>query len=138
MADEGSASTFEYTLDGRNMVFKMSEGAQVMMLQRFVDMMQMKMNAAAKAKNDEGFRAAIKAINEAVWTAVESRFTSEEDLLHVQMAVIAGRITEADLLPLFSNGANVATLPDDADPPAPARKAPAKKATKKTVSRAKK
>lgn len=134
MADEGSEGTFEYTVGGRLLTFKMVQRGQIIMLNRYVESLR---RTAAQLKEAEDLDGMIKIgnkINDATWTTVESQFTNPEDLEWVQMEIIAGRVDERDLLPLLSNGVKRIEPDDDAEPVAikrPGRKAPAKKAAAK-------
>lgn len=137
MADEVSADTFPYTLNGRELVFKSVQHGQIIMLERYVDALRVQADKLIEAKDADGVLAIGKKISNAVWTSVESQFTSPDDLEWVQMEIIAGRLTEHDLVPLMSNGIKRVTVEDDADPaPAkrPGRKAPAKKAARKAAT----
>lgn len=138
MAEQVSADTFEYTLNGRVLIFKKSQLSQIVMLNRYVDRLQQQAAAMFDSKDLDGILAINRKINEATWAAVESQFTRTEDLEWVQMEIIARRLDEGDLLPLLSNGIKKADIPDDADPAPvkkPGRKAPAKKAAKKAPTR---
>lgn len=136
MADEGNPDTFEYTVKGRECVFKKISKSQIIMLKRYIESLQLK---SVKAQTEEDLESLVQLaakMNEATWTTIESQFTDPQDLEWVQLEIIAGRMKEEDLLPLLSNGHKNVTPDDDADPvPAkrPGRKAPAKKAAKKAA-----
>lgn len=130
MADEGSADTFEYPINGRILTLRKISKAQLEMLQRYVDSLQRKSVAAIEAKDAKAIVEIGKKMNDATWTTVESQFLISDDLEWVQMEVLAGRIVEKDLYPLLSNGFKRTVTEDDADPvPAkrPGRKAAAAK-----------
>lgn len=139
MADSGGADTFEYTINGRVLVFHKIDQGQLIMLERYVDTQRAKAAKMVEAEDLDGVIEIGKKINKAVWTTVESQFTSPDDLEWVQMEIIARRLTEDDLIPLLSNGITRTPVQDDADPPPPVkrpgRKAPAKKAAKKAAPR---
>lgn len=132
MADEGSADTFEYVINGRTMVFNKMHKGKIGMLERHIESLQRRSQVAQDAEDVEALIKLAKKMNDATWTTVESQFTDPEDLDWVQVEIIAGRLDEGDLLPLLSNGRKIVIPDDDADPaPAakrPGRKAPAKKA----------
>lgn len=139
MADSGGADTFEYTINGRVLVFHKIDQGQLIMLERYVDTQRAKAAKMVEAEDLDGVIEIGKKINKAVWTTVESQFTSPDDLEWVQMEIIARRLIEDDLIPLLSNGITRTPVQDDADPPPPVkrpgRKAPAKKAAKKAAPR---
>lgn len=140
MADEGGAETFEYTLGGRVMTFKKIHHGQVVMLERYWESMNAKADIARDGGNlDEAVRL-LKKASGAFWRIVESQFLSQDDLEFAQEEILLGRLTEADLGPIISNGETRTVPPQDDADPAPAkragRKAPAKKAAKKASPRA--
>ena len=140
MADEGSADTFEYPVNGRTLVLRKMTKGRIDVLQRYVDGINLKAKASQDAQEIIDLT---KKANEAVWAIIESQFINAEDLEYVQMEIISGRIEENALIPILSNGVKQTKAPDDdAEPVAvkrPGRKAPAKKAAKKAAptSRAK-
>ena len=131
MADEGSADTFEYPINGRVLTLRKISMAQLEMLRRYIDSMEAKAAVAVEAGDAATVVTIAGKMNTATWTAVESQFLNPDDLEWVQLEVLAGRITEEELLPLLSNGHKRDIVDDDADV-APAkragRKSPAKKA----------
>jgi cation transport regulator ChaB len=131
MADEGNVDTFEHTLSGRLMTFKKTSGGQLTMMRRYIQMLQLQMAAAEKANDAEKVGELVAKMHEVAWTAVESRFTSEDDLEFVRMEIIVGKLEETDLFAILSNGAFQSTLDDDAEPVTPKRAV--KKATKKAT-----
>lgn len=128
MDDMADNDTFEHTLAGRTMVFLKGDPGQVIMLRRYVGVQQEKLVLAQKTKDAAGIAAVMQNINDAVWTAVESRFTSTEDISFVQLQIIAGKLKDKDLLPLLHNGSGEDTRPDDAPPVKKTVKKAAKKA----------
>jgi hypothetical protein len=131
MADEVSADTFEYTLAGREMVFKKTERSQLMMLQRIVRRIEQQMHGVAD--KPEQVSALATQLSDVAFEAVESRFTDPADLHFVTTHILRGVIVEDDLWAILSNGRKANEAPDDDADPAPAKKA-AKKATKKAAS----
>lgn len=137
MTDEGNADTFEYPVNGRVLTLRKISRAQLEMLRRYVDGLQAKAVVAVEAEDVPTILTLRKKISDATWTAVESQFLISDDLEWVQLEVLAGRITEEQLLPLLSNGYKAVDTPDDADPVTPkrpGRKAPAKKAAAKKAA----
>lgn len=137
MADEGSADTFEYPLNGRVLVLKKIHHGQVVMLERYWESMTAKADAARdRGDLDEALRL-LKKASGAFWRVVESQFLSQDDLEFVQEEILLGRLTEEDLGPIISNGEKPSTAPDDDADPAPAKR-PGRKAAaaKKPVKRA--
>src|SRR5688572_25409024 len=129
MADKGNEDTFEHVLAGRTMVFKKTSGTQMLVLQRYANVLKEQIDKAAEAGDDEAITKLVGKLNNITWETVESRFTSPEDLEWVQMKVVTGVLGEADLLAILTNGYKRPTEPDDDADPAPKRAA--KKAVKK-------
>ena len=102
------------------------------MMRRYVQMLQMQMGVAEKANDAEKIGELVAKMHEVAWTAVESRFTSEDDLEFVRMEIIIGKLEETDLFAILSNGVSTSTPDDDAEPAVPKRavKKAAKKATR--------
>lgn len=116
MTDEDNTGTFTYVLAGREMVFKKTGRGQLLMLQRVAEILQKQLNAASDAGDAEKLAGLMRQLDDATWTAIESRFTTSSDLSFVQTQIIAGNIVETDLYPILANG-KVSTPPvDDADP----------------------
>lgn len=138
MADEGSADTFEYPVNGRTLILRKISHAQIEMLRRYIDNMTRQSTAALAAEDVATAMELAQKMTRATWTTVESQFINPDDLEWVQLEVLAGRIEEKDLMPLLLNGHKVPVVDDDADPiPAkrPGRKAAAaKKATPKKTA----
>lgn len=139
MADEGSADTFEYPLGGRTLVLKKIHHGQVVMLERYWESMSAKADSARDSGDLEEAMRLVKKASGAFWRVVESQFLSQDDLEFVQEEILLGRLTEADLGPIISNGETRTATPDDDADPAPAkragRKAPAKKPVKRAAKR---
>lgn len=136
MADQVSSETFEYTIAGRKMTFKHIKRGQLMMVQRLSSLNADRIEELRKAENfDEAMRLS-RETNNMVWLAIESLFTSLDDLMHVQSAILRGDIDDTDVTPLLYGG-YTDTAPDDAEPQAkPVRKKAAKKPAAKAVRRA--
>jgi hypothetical protein len=130
MADKGNEDTFEHELAGRTMVFKKTSGTQMLVLQRYANVLKEKFEAAAEAGDEVEVTKLAKKLENITWETVESRFTSEEDLDWVQMKVVTGVLAEADLLAILTNGYKRPVEPDDDADPAP------KKAAKKVARKA--
>lgn len=123
--------TFVHTLAGRDITFLEADGPRLQLLRRVLDQRQRNLNDALAREDGEVASMLIRDIHDMVWTAIEAQFTDPADLLHVQRAILARELDEADLYVILANGA----LPkpaDDADPPAakPRKKAAAALAKK--------
>lgn len=139
VADQVNVDTFEYTLNGRVMVFRNIERGQLIMLERYVDTLRAKATALMEQQDLDAIMAVDKKISNAIWATIESQFTTTEDLEWAQLQIMTGKLAEGDLIPLLSNGVTRTPAPDDDAEPAavkrPGRKAPAKKAAKKAPAR---
>jgi hypothetical protein len=133
MADSGIGETFEHTLAGRLMVFKRTQRTQILVLERYSTVLQGQIEAALAADDQDTVIKLINKLNEATWSAVESRFTSEDDLDFARMKIINGELEEKHLMQILSNGYVRQEPDDDADPAPPVKKA-AKKAVKKAAA----
>lgn len=136
MADEDSEDTFEYTIDGKLMVFKKMSPTRLLLVGRMNDVAVRNVKQAEAAKDKEAYVKYTNQIMEIFWSAVEAHFIDPDDLAHVQQAVIAGRIDLKDVAPLLSNGRKAGDEDDDTPPPTskPVRKRAAK-AVKSAVKR---
>lgn len=117
MADKGSEDTFVHTLAGREMVFEKTQPGQLIMMRRYVAELQVRLAAAERDSNDDERVKVLTQIHEVAWTAVESRFTSVDDLDFARMSIITGKLTAPELFVILSNGETTAVpAEDDADP----------------------
>ena len=131
MADEGNVDTFEHALSGRTMTFKKTSGSQLTMMRRYIQVLQRQTVDAEQAGDGDKVSKLVNQMHEVMWTAVESRFTSDDDLEFARMEVICGNLQETDLFAILSNGAVQSVPDDDAEPAAPKRvRKAAKKATR--------
>lgn len=132
MADEGNADTFVYTLAGRDITFRKTTQAQLLLMQRMLRKVMKR--AEAMAQDSDALGDLMIEINDMTFEAVESRFTDPEDLLFVQREILRGNISEHQINSILTNGRPVVIEPDDdADPPKPKRVS--KAAPKKTATR---
>lgn len=134
MADKGNGDTFEHVLAGRTMVFKKTSGTQMLVLQRYANVLKEQIDAAAEADDADKITELVGKLNNITWETVESRFTDPADLEWVQTKVVTGVLGEADLLAILTNGYKRPVEPDDDADPAPAKKATKKAPAKKTAN----
>lgn len=133
MADKGNGDTFEHVLAGRTMVFRKTSGTQMLVLQRYANVLKEQIDAAVETDDAAKIAELVGKLNNITWETVESRFTDPADLEWVQTKVVTGVLGEADLLAILTNGYKRPAEPDDDADPAPAKKA-VKKAVKKTAN----
>lgn len=126
MADE----TFIHTLAGREMTFLCADPGRLMLLHRVIESLQKDLQVAVGSNDTDLATSVMREINDLTYTVIESQFTNPADLMHVRKAILGGKLQEADLYALLSNGRKVSATEDDADPPAPKAKAKAAKAAK--------
>lgn len=129
MADKGNEDTFEYTIAGRNITFRKTSRAQLMMLQRMTKQLHQQMLAVAD--NPEHVGELITELNDMAFEAAESRFIDPTDLVFVRTEILRGNVQEADVFAILSNGNRQAFEPDDDTDPAPAKRTTKKAAAKK-------
>lgn len=133
MADEGNADTFEYPINGRVFTLRKMTSSRITVLERYWNAMQAKGEAAATAEEK---LAIDKKMANAVWEMIESQFIDPADLEFVQLEIVMGRLSEADLGPIMANGETRAKPLDDDEDPVPVKKPGRKAASKKAATRA--
>lgn len=113
------------------MTFKHIKRGQLLMVQRLTSLNADRIEELRQAENFDEASQLSKHTNNMVWTAIESLFTSLDDLFYVQSAILRGDIDDTDVTPLLYGGF-ADTAPDDAE----VTKKPAKKAAKKPAAKA--
>lgn len=136
MADEGTRDTFEFFVAGKTRRFNQLKRSQLLMMQRMHQLGVEKLDNLPPDADEKVTQRYIRELSDATWIAIESLFTSEEDLQDVRKAILRGEIEENDLVPLlFGGDIGPAPVADDADPaPKKPRKAAAKKAAPKKAA----
>lgn len=134
MSDQTPENTFTLTLAGREILFNKTSPGQITAMQRYIDKIRIQMIGA----DDDTISQLFTKINKIMLDVIDTRFVHEEDREYIEKQLMFGGIEVQEIMVVLSNGNKPKPVTPDDQPPAAkktaGRKAPAKKAAKKTAN----